>query len=71
MTVITLPETGNTTIQPIYRQSAKVQQLADWEWRLLAKARELRFGQKSAMLLVTFSGPAMTLWRMTPDGRVE
>lgn len=35
--------------------------LADWERRLLEKARELRRSRRRAILIVTFDGPAMCL----------
>lgn len=45
-------------------------ELHPWERRLLEKARVLRAGQKSAMMLVAFEGPAMNIYVMTPAGRV-
>lgn len=36
----------------------------------MEKARVLRAGQKSAMMLVAFEGPAMNIYVMTPAGRV-
>lgn len=45
--------------------------LADWERRLLDKARLLRSTQKGAKLIVEFEGPAMRLFVTVPAGKVE
>ena len=59
-TLTTILPTGLT---PVY--------LCAWQRRLIARVDELLDGRKSAMLLVRIDGPAMTFWRILPDGRVE
>lgn len=44
---------------------------AEWERRLLEKARLLHEAGKSGMLMVKFDGQTVTFWRVLPDGRVE
>jgi len=58
---------------PLARGLAEVieRPLAEWERKLLEKARQLRAGGKSAMLAVKFDGQTVTFWRVLPDGRVE
>ena len=45
--------------------------MTEWERRLVVHARLLRAQHKSCMILVRFDGPVMTLWRVSPDGRME
>ena len=61
-----IPLPGSVTqtgLAPVY--------LCAWQRRLIDRVGELLDGRKSAMLLVRIDGPAMTFWRILPDGRVE
>lgn len=47
-----------------------IEQLAEWERRLIRKARELKASKRRERLQVEFDGGDLTMWRLQPDGRV-
>jgi hypothetical protein len=71
-----MPNTANTPVKPAARCPINEQALAalglePWVVRLVVYAHRLRESGKSSMMTVRFDGPAMTLFKLTPDGRIE